>query len=63
MAHASISQIPTQANATAAWEEYYGFAKRYADDDALKCDMQFCMDMARAYDRWTQIFLKSGGAK
>lgn len=63
MAQASISQIPTQANASAAWEEYYRFARRYADDDTCKCDVQFCMDMARAYDRWAQIFLKGGVAR
>jgi hypothetical protein len=62
MEHQRIAQIPTPANVEQAWQEYHALATEYVADDTRKIDFEFCKKMARAYQRWSDVFLRVGGA-
>jgi hypothetical protein len=58
MTRSTILQLPTRANADVAWDEYCALARQYVDDDARKTDLEFCKRMARAYQRWSDLYLR-----
>lgn len=54
---AVIAHIPTRLHAEQAWQEYRALAGQAVEQPALLADLDYCMRLARAFDRWRDAFL------
>lgn len=57
MEYSRITALPTRLNAEAAWEEHRALVMQADADKSLWADIDHCMKMARAYQRWQTLFL------
>lgn len=53
-----ISQIPTTLNTDQAWTEYTRLVSAMDADPALRLDAAHCQEVARAWKRWSELFLR-----
>lgn len=57
----NVRALPTRLNVDQAWTEYSALAKRWASDPDYMQDHAFNMAVARAWERWRDLFLSTGG--
>lgn len=51
------AQIPTEANADAAWERYTEVARRALDNPSLIISLAHCQELVRRWEEWRDLFL------
>lgn len=54
---AVVAHIPTRLHAEQAWQSYRDLARQAIDEPALMADMDYCIRLAHAFDRWRDAFL------
>ncbi len=58
----SVLHLPTPLNQESAWADYVRLANEFESEPERRTDLEFCQQMARAYRRWSLLFLASDSA-
>lgn len=57
-----VTTLPTRLTVQQAWDQYQRMAIAYAENEALRVDLEFCQRMQRAFKRWSDLFLAMDAA-